>query len=62
MNKQSEDKATITTNPDKPIMAELGEQDLEKITGGTKPTVTWSHDDESPKETVTFEYGALVIK
>jgi type VI secretion system secreted protein Hcp len=24
-------------------------------------TISWSHDDESPKETVTFEYGALSI-
>ncbi len=24
-------------------------------------TVSWSHDDESPKETVTFEYGGLQI-
>jgi type VI protein secretion system component Hcp len=25
-------------------------------------TISWSHDDESPKETVTFEYGAMVIR
>lgn len=25
-------------------------------------TISWSHDDESPKETVTFEYGALAIQ
>ena len=25
-------------------------------------TLSWSHDDESPKETVTFEYGALGIR
>jgi len=25
-------------------------------------TVSWAHDDESPKETVTFEYGALAIQ
>jgi type VI secretion system secreted protein Hcp len=25
-------------------------------------TLGWSHDDEAPKETVTFEYGALVIQ
>ena len=24
-------------------------------------TISWSHDDEAPKETVTFEYGALSI-
>ena len=25
-------------------------------------TVAWAHDDEAPTETVTFEYGALVIR
>jgi type VI secretion system secreted protein Hcp len=25
-------------------------------------TVSWAHDDESPKETVTFEYGGLNIQ
>lgn len=25
-------------------------------------TIAWSYDDESPKETVTFEYGGLQIK
>lgn len=24
-------------------------------------TMSWSHNDESPKETVTFEYGGLQI-
>jgi len=24
-------------------------------------TISWSHDDEAPKETVTFEYGGLII-
>lgn len=24
-------------------------------------TMSWSYDDEAPKETVTFEYGALII-
>jgi type VI protein secretion system component Hcp len=24
-------------------------------------TVSWAHDDESPKETVTFEYGGLIL-
>jgi type VI protein secretion system component Hcp len=24
-------------------------------------TVSWAHDDESPKETITFEYGALWV-
>ena len=25
-------------------------------------TISWAHDDESPKETVTFEYGGLQIR
>jgi type VI secretion system secreted protein Hcp len=25
-------------------------------------TISWAHDDESPKETTTFEYGGLVIR
>jgi type VI secretion system secreted protein Hcp len=25
-------------------------------------TVSWAHDDEAPKETVTFEYGAVAVQ
>jgi type VI secretion system secreted protein Hcp len=25
-------------------------------------TISWSHDDESPKETVTFAYGGILIR
>jgi type VI secretion system secreted protein Hcp len=25
-------------------------------------TISWSHDDEAPKETVTFEYGGMLIR
>ena len=25
-------------------------------------TISWAHDDESPKETITFEYGGLVVQ
>ncbi len=25
-------------------------------------TMSWAHDDESPKETITFEYGGLTIQ
>ena len=25
-------------------------------------TISWAHDDESPKETVTFDYGGLLIR
>jgi type VI protein secretion system component Hcp len=24
-------------------------------------TISWAHDDESPKETITFEYGGLWV-
>jgi hypothetical protein len=55
MNKQFGDKATITNTIDltKPAKDQLGDQDLEKVTGGTDP---------APKETVTFEYGALQVR
>jgi len=25
-------------------------------------TISWAHDDESPKETTTFQYGGLIIR
>jgi len=25
-------------------------------------TISWSHDDESPKETMTFEYGGMLVR
>ena len=25
-------------------------------------TISWSHDDEAPKETTTFEYGGMLIR
>jgi type VI secretion system secreted protein Hcp len=25
-------------------------------------TISWSHDEEAPKETITFEYGALIVR
>jgi type VI secretion system secreted protein Hcp len=25
-------------------------------------TVSWAHDDEAPKETVTFEYGGVIVQ
>ena len=44
MNKQSENKATITNtiDPTQPVKDELSEQDLEKVAGGV---VSWAHDD-----------------
>ena len=48
------------------ISGALDDKDLEKVTGGDK-TVTLQHEkvtghDEGPKETVTFEYGGMVVK
>jgi len=37
---------------------ELNSEALEQAVGGT----TAAHDDESPKETVTFEYGGLQVR
>jgi len=38
---------------------ELAGEALEQVVGGTTPgtKVQWTHDDESPKEEITFEYG-----
>jgi hypothetical protein len=43
------------------ISGALDDKDLEKVAGGDK-TVKVTHDDGSPKETVTFEYGSLQIR
>jgi hypothetical protein len=64
MNEQSENKSTITNtiDPTKPVMDQLGDQDLEKVTGGAGRTpikaIAWAYNDEAPKETTTFEYRA----
>ena len=42
------------------ISGALDDNDLETVAGGDKK-VTRAHDDEGPKETVTFEYGGLQI-
>jgi hypothetical protein len=57
-------KETIMSKPDEKlnqISGALDDKDLQMVTGGDKK-VTWAHDDESPKETVTFEYGGLAIQ
>jgi hypothetical protein len=50
MNKQSENKSTITNriDPTKPVMDQLGEQELNKVSGGTGkgPTTTTSKEIE----------------
>ena len=63
MNKPSEQKSTVTSElPNKlPETGELTDQELDQVAGGVGKAVTWAHNDESPKETVTFEYGGLVI-
>jgi hypothetical protein len=42
------------------ISRALDDNDLETVAGGDK-AVKVTHNDESPKETVTFEYGGLQI-
>ena len=55
MTEPSENKTTITNtvDPAKSVKDELSEQELNKVAGGT---------DRAPKETVTFEYGALQVQ
>ena len=43
------------------ISGALDDKDLETVTGGGK-AVKVTHSDEGPKETVTFEYGGLIVK
>jgi hypothetical protein len=40
------------------ISGALDDNDLQTVAGGDK-AVKVTHNDESPKETVTFEYGSL---
>jgi hypothetical protein len=36
----------------------LGEKELDDVSAGIPVApIGWSHDDDAPKETVTFEYG-----
>jgi hypothetical protein len=58
MEKQSENETKSTVESTGPADAALGEKELDEVSAGTPvKTISWSHDDESPKETVTFEYG-----
>jgi hypothetical protein len=51
--------------------AELDDAELDAVTGGSpiahsihefrNSGPSWSSDDQSPKETITFEYGGLQI-
>jgi hypothetical protein len=51
MSEEKEPKKSIEI-PRLPNAVELSESDLDKVVGGT----------EAPKETVSFEYGALQVK
>ena len=63
MTKPSEEKNTITSEPSsaQPVASELTDQDLDKVAGGGGKAPSVITHDESPKETVTFEYGGLSI-
>jgi len=57
MKELSDHKPETTTPPKspskQPVTGQLTDQELNKVSGGTGGT--WAHDDESPKETNTFE-------
>ena len=71
MNKPSDTSTTASAPPDALEAGELSEQQLDEVTGGVGaagaggvkavPGVS-AKDDESPKETVTFEYGSLGVR
>jgi bacteriocin-like protein len=60
MNKQSGNKSTIinTVDPTKPVMDELNEQDLNKVSGGTDkaPTPKAPTTTPSPIEIKDFSF------
>ena len=71
MNTPSDKSITASNLPDaQPEPGELTKQQLDDVTGGLakpgtagiKPASGVSMDDESPKETITFEYGGLSIQ
>jgi len=71
MNTPSDKSITASKVPDEqPESSELTKQQLDDVTGGLakpgtagiKPASGVSMDDESPKETITFEYGGLSIQ
>lgn len=51
------DKSTIPLAQEN----ELSVQDLDKVTGGDGKAPTRTTKGESPKETITFEYGGLQV-
>jgi hypothetical protein len=38
-----------------------GKTSVVSVVGQNSPAIPWAHDVESPKETVTFEYGGLTV-
>ena len=71
MNTPSDKNMTAVKSPDEqPESGELTKQQLDEVTGGVakpgtagaKPAPGITTMDESPKETVTFEYGGLNIQ
>ena len=73
MTKPSDDKSAMPSKlPNEQIEAnELSDQALDAVTGGggnpgtpgsRGVAVNKAADDEAPKETITFEYGALQVK
>ena len=63
MTKPSEEKNTITSESSSAAIAsELTDQDLDEVAGGGGKAPSGITHDESPKETVTFEYGGLSIQ
>jgi hypothetical protein len=70
MNTPSDKSITAAKSPDaEPESGELTKQQLDEVTGGlakagiagVKRASGISMNDESPKETVTFEYGGLQV-
>lgn len=61
MSEPSEQQNAIPAeHPDKNLEAgALSDQELDVVAGGDDKTKT---TDESPKETVTFEYGGLIVR
>ena len=49
----------MSHNFDLRLMNELGARQLDAISAGG---ATVTHNDEAPKETITFEYGGLIIQ
>lgn len=59
MSPKSNPRLATSDNANEAVaMIELGAELLDQISAGG---ATLAHNDEAPKETVTFEYGSMVI-